>query len=185
MKKSVICILGIIFIIGLATTARSFALDLVAQALPKSVFQNLPSTIKIDPNVITAAHIRYTKRLSEFKQKWKTVTDYVAEVNGLIPGLAQRAASLKQKEEECMNKPWTTAEITAANCPDSGTVECSKILYARCRRPALLALQQYEYEMLAKLEGVEGMSAAAYAACGILSTWQHEIEVELDTRAGH
>jgi hypothetical protein len=145
MKKSVICILGIIFIIGLATTATSYAIDLVAQALPKKVFKSLPSTIKIEPNVIKVKRISSSSKLSEFKQKWKGVTDGVAAVNARLPMLEQLAASLKQKEEECMNKQYTTGEITEV-CAAAGADsidECSRLLFFSCCRADAIALKSY------------------------------------------
>ena len=144
MKKSVICILGIIFIMGLATAVTSLAFAIESpQAGHKSALKQLPSTIKIDPNVINAQkNMISNKKLSEFKQKWKSVTDGVAAVNALIPGLEQLAASLKQKEVECMNKPFTYADVVAAGCPDD-IMECSKILYKICIRSEANAAMEH------------------------------------------
>ena len=167
MKKSVICIMGIIFIMmfSITSTTTSFGADLVN---PKDVvgleFKNLPKTMKIDPNVIGAMRGRWNNHtLTQFKNQWKAASDAVLLVNAVIPQLDSSILLLKQKEEECMNKTYTLSEAIAAGCQDN-LFECSKILFDNCRRDAREVVLGKCYDLLIMI----GPPAACTGCGGVI-----------------
>ena len=170
MRKSVICILGIIFIIMFAITSTTFGADLVnPNTAGQKKFNNLPNIIKIDPNVIRMK--MYNNNLEELKRDVSGASEKVATASGQLRRLESTLLNLKQKEEECMNKPFTQADIVAAGCSDKDNMlECSQKLFDECVRPT-------RGDALSAINDVNVLLAGGLARAGAVTLLLHADEI--------
>jgi hypothetical protein len=174
MKQFLTCISGIALIMMFAITSTVYG----AAPNPKTgvtpvpnagttpaAFKNLPSTIKINPIDVKVKLVDPTS--AQFKADWQKMTNAVADVNTKLPLLDQKIALLNTKIQECTNKSYTQADMTAAGCDDDMTVkQCSNELYAHCVWPSWLIVSDQFQDINSSMGVVQKFLNSSFPAFG-------------------
>ena len=163
MKQFLTCISGIALIMMFAITSTVYgaAPNQKTGVTPApnagttpAAFKNLPSTIKINPNDVMMKLVDPTS--AKFKADWQKMSNAAADVNKNMPLLDQKIALLNAKIQECTNKSYTQADMTAAGCDDNMTVkQCSNNIYAHCVWPSWLSVSDQFQDIHSSMGVVE------------------------------
>jgi hypothetical protein len=137
MKQSVKCIWVIFFVMMFAITSTTFGADTSGSGPSGAAGAKLPSAIKINPDDIGGMLINYQPQQVKgqlYKTQVKKTYDLAKILSDQrVPEMENAIVAMNQKVEECKNKTYTTADMTAAGCTDNMTIAaCSKILFNKC-----------------------------------------------------
>jgi hypothetical protein len=131
MKLSIKLFLCVAVIMMFAIDATMVGSDTPTLGRKALAAQKLPNIIKINP--MDVKMLNETTSFTQFKAAWKQASDKVAVVNTRMPQMQQKMTSLETKSNECKNKSYTAADMTAAGCTDDMPVSlCSVKLYRKC-----------------------------------------------------
>lgn len=174
MKPSVTCTLGVVLSLTFVLSSVAVAAEAVPRAGTKVASQELPGTLKINQ---TKFKIKVTvpSHADKLKSKLKELQDTVTIVNNEIPLLEQMVTAMLNKREECLNKTFTTADMTAAGClPQHSLMQCEEKLYRWCFRNELSAAKG-KAQMLDAYYMIK-LTAASQASRKIFLEWKEFID---------
>lgn len=181
MKPSVMYTFGVVLFMVFALSSAAITAEAVSpEADTKQATKKLPGSIKIRPlHLKVKAVVTPHQHANKLRAKLKEVQDMAEIINNQASQLEQKVTAMVNKREECLNKTFTTADMTAAGCVAQNTLaECEEKLYFWCFHDEWFAARGQS--SVIDMHSMPPFLGASHSAGDIFREWKEHIETGIN-----